>query len=101
MKRESLKDALDRLPAAERQGEAYLLGPSLDATVFAQAGADLVTVSRVDRVELRPDYLVLVGAKGETLFFPYEQIAGFKIEPRSPAGASGATSKSPPGFGAR
>jgi hypothetical protein len=100
MKRESLKDALDRLTAAERQGEAYLLGSSLDATVFAQAGADVVTVLRVERIELRPEYVALHGARGEVTFFPYEQIAGIKVEPRTP-GVSGGTSKSPPGFGAR
>jgi len=101
MKRESIKDVLDRLPAVESQGEAYLLGPSLDATVFAQAGADVLTVPRVDRIELRPEYAALMGSKGEILVFPYEQIAGLKIEPRGGSAVSGGTSKSPPGFGAR
>jgi hypothetical protein len=100
MKHDTLKDVLDRLSAVQRQGDVYLLGPGLDATVFAQAGGEVVTVARVERIELRPDHVSLHGARGEMLFFPYEQIAGLKIEPRAP-GASGATSKIPPGFGAR
>lgn len=101
MKRDSLKDVLDHLPGALGESEGvWSLGGTLDVTVFAEAGAELVTVSRVERIELRPDYVVLTGSKGEMLFFPYENIAGIRTEPRTPP-VSGGTSKNPPGFGAR
>jgi len=100
MKRENLKDLLEHLPEAKGQsGETWSLGGALEVTVFMEGG-EMATVPRLERVELRPDYVVLVGAKGEMLFFPYEKIAGIRTEPRV-APVSGGTSKSPPGFGAR
>ena len=101
MKREHLKDLLDRLPGARPQpGDVWALGGTMEASLFAEAGAEMLTIARVERVELRPDYAVLVGAKGEMLFFPYDKIAGLRIESRD-GPASGGTSRSPPGFGAR
>jgi len=101
MKRDSLLSMIEQVPGAQRQADSFVLDQSVDVTVFAQAGGDLVTVARVERLDLRPEYVALHGSKGEKVFFPYEHIAGLKVEPRGAPGASGATSRTPPGFGAR
>jgi hypothetical protein len=101
MKREHLRDLLERLPGARpSSADSWTFGSETDASLFAQTGGDLLTVPRLETVELRPEYAVLTGAKGEALFFAYECIAGLRIDSKA-APASGGTSKSPPGFGTR
>jgi hypothetical protein len=74
-------------------GHTITIRDEREATCFVETKGELMTISRVIRLELRDGFISLGTAKDERFVFAYEGILGFKLS--SPA----APKDRPAGFG--
>jgi hypothetical protein len=80
MKRETLADILGELQSARRDGDNFALGDGAEATLFIGAGAAVMSVGKVQRLELRRDFVLLESTKSERFYFGYAEVVGVKLE---------------------
>jgi hypothetical protein len=76
----------------KKDGSAYLVADTADATVFISLGYEVLSIQRVARVDTVGDLIALATHKGERFYFAPEQVVGLKFGaletgmPRSQAG---------------
>jgi hypothetical protein len=80
MTHETMAAILGELPAARRDGDAIVLGPDQEATVFVASPGSMMPVEKVHRVELREEYVVLETLKREHFYVAYADVTGLKVD---------------------
>ncbi|HEY4186688.1 MAG TPA: hypothetical protein VGP07_16540 [Polyangia bacterium] len=74
-------------------GHTIAVRDDREATCFIETKGELMTVSRVTKLELRDAFIALVTVKDERFVFAYEDILGFKL------GGAATPRDRPTGFG--
>ena len=83
---------LDGAPGVKKDGSSYNIPEEVDATLFVALGQEVLQLPRVSRVELG-ETVRIGNHKGETFFFPGENLVGVKL------GAPERSQKHGAGFG--
>lgn len=58
--------------------KGYELSDGRELDCFIRSASDLLTVTRISRLQLNEKFVVLDVRKGERFFFAYEDIVGFR-----------------------
>jgi hypothetical protein len=80
---------LDSAPGIKKDGNTYNIPEEVDATLFVAMGQEVMQLPRVSRVDLG-DAARIATHKGETFFFPTENVVGVKLGPPEKANKHGA-----------
>ena len=83
MKSELLTAMLDGQKGVRKDGNSYVLDESVHATFFVGGSVEVMSVSRVVRVELGKEIVALSTARRERFLFPAESLLGLKLEEAS------------------
>jgi hypothetical protein len=91
MKPETLVELLSategvRPETGKKEGGGLLLDPSMEATLYAGIGGELLQVAKVTRIEIQGRFVMAETQKGERFFLDGETVKGVKLE-RLPEGA--------------
>lgn len=60
-------------------GHAVTIREEREATCFIQSAGEVMTVTRVTKLDLRDGFISLQTAKDERYVFAYEDVLGFKL----------------------
>jgi hypothetical protein len=74
-----LPKILDSAPGVKKDGTSYVIAEEVDATAFVALGQEVLQIQRLSRVDIGAEMLKLLTHKGESFFFPPEQLVGFKF----------------------
>ena len=74
-----LNKILDSAPGVKKDGGAYHIPEEVDAAVFVALGQEVLQVPRVSKVDFGSEAVRLQTHKGETFFFPPENVMGVKL----------------------
>jgi hypothetical protein len=80
MKVEQLTDVLVKQLGARKDGQAYVLPETSDATIFVALAGETLAVPRVTRVELGDGLLFADTHKGERVVVSVEDVRALKVE---------------------
>jgi len=68
---------------AKLAGHAINIREDREATCFIQTNGDVMSIARVNKLDLRDGFFALQTSKDERFIFAYEDVLGFKLS--SPA----------------
>jgi hypothetical protein len=78
---------------AKLNGHTIAIREEREATCFVQTQGEIMTIGRLNRLDLREGFIALQTSKDERYVFAYEDILGFKLA------APSAPKDRPAGFG--
>jgi hypothetical protein len=81
---------LDSAPNVKKDGTTYHIPEEVDATLFVALGQEVLQLPRVSRVDPGVEVVRVATHKGETFFFPGENLVGVKFATPEKAHRSGA-----------
>ena len=64
---------------AKLSGHAVNVGEEREATCFIQTHGEVMSISRITKLELRDGFISLQTAKDEHIIFGYDAVLGFKL----------------------
>jgi len=79
---------------AKLAGQAITVREEREATCFVQTRGEVMSIGRLNRLELRDGFIAIQTSKEERYVFAYEDILGFKL-----AAPSAPNKDRPAGFG--
>ena len=70
---------LDGAQGVKKDGNTYNIPEEVDTTLFVALGQEVLQLPRVSRVDAGADSVRITTHKGETFFFPAENLVGVKL----------------------
>ena len=70
---------LEAAPGVKKDGNTYNIPEEVDATLFVALGQEVLQLARVARIDVGGEALRIGTHKGETLWFPQENVVGVKL----------------------
>ena len=80
MKVEQLTDVLVKLLGARKDGSAYVLPDTSDATIFVALAGETLTIPRVSRVEINDSLVFADTHKSERVVVCVDDVRALKVE---------------------
>jgi hypothetical protein len=81
---------LDGAPGIKKDGNTYNFPEEVEATLFVALGQEVLNLPRVSRVEVGGEAVRIGTHKGESFWFPQENVVGIKLGPSEKAHKPGA-----------